>query len=237
MIDQVRVFLDVTAALGAAPRSATPSLPQQIGDRLRERIQLGEIRPGARIRELPVAAEFGVSRGPVRDGFKILERERLIRREGRAGAVVRDFSVEELTSIFHIRAELSALGMRMAAEAADRPAAALAALDQGVDLLRLIAGAPEAAVAEYIQVRRRLSEIINRMGRAHYVARILLEYEREIAAPWASVFGKERQQRSSATWARIVSAIRSGDAQLAEAEGRRIVLESLDELLRQRGAA
>ncbi|WP_337186184.1 GntR family transcriptional regulator [Phenylobacterium sp.] len=236
-MSETQRYLKTTAHLGAGVRRSSPNLAQQIADRLRERIQFGEIKPGERIREVPLAAEFDVSRGPVRDALKLLERERLLRLEGRAGAVVRDFTAEELTSIFHIRADLSGLGMRMAAETEHRPAEALEALDDGVALLRRIAEDPDGAVADYIQVRRRMSEIINRIGRASYLAHILVDFEREIAAPWAGVFGKGRQRRSSETWARIVQAVRDGDTEAADAEGRRVVLESLDEILRLRNEA
>lgn len=234
---EIEPYMRATAPLARVlGGEAQASLPHQIAGAVRQRIQFGQIKPGERIREVPLAAEFEVSRGPVRDALKILARERLIELQGRAGAVVRELSDQELSSIFRIRAELSGLGMRTAAELADRPAATLGALDEGVELLRRIAASPDDGVAAYIQVRRRLSDIINHMSRKTYLARLMLEFEREIALPWAGVFGKERQKRSSEAWSRIVAAIRAGDADAADAEGRQVVLDSLEEMMRRRKA-
>ena len=49
----------------------TQSLPEQIAARLSERIVAGTYAPGQRIMEQTVAAEFAVSRGPVREGQEI----------------------------------------------------------------------------------------------------------------------------------------------------------------------
>lgn len=215
------------------PRAVT--LPAQIAEVVRHRIQFGELRPLDPIREIPLAEEFDVSRGPVREALKILEREHLVTLHGRAGAIVRDPKLDELESVFRIRAELSALAMRMAAEAPDRPEELLSAIEAGAALLARLANDEDAPAAAYIQVRRRLGELIRTLGGAEYVGRLHREIELEIALHWASISDKSRQRASSAAWARIVRAIRGRDVIAAEAEGRRIVLESLGELRRQGG--
>lgn len=212
------------------PRAAT--LPAQIASILRRRIQFGELRPSDPIREIPLATEFDVSRGPVREALRILEREHLITLNGRAGAMVRDASLEDLESIFRIRAELSALAMRLAAEAREHPPETMAAISRGITLLRQLADDPRAPASTYIQVRRRVGELIRTLGGADYIGRVHREIEQEIALHWAAIGDKSRQRSSSAAWARILAAIRDRDAAAAEAEGRRIVLDGLGELRR-----
>ena len=64
------------AASGLSTPAAplTQSLPEQIAARLTERIVAGEYAPGRRIMEQALAAEFAVSRVPVREALRILAR-------------------------------------------------------------------------------------------------------------------------------------------------------------------
>lgn len=55
------------------------SIAEQVAASIVDR-SIGDVyKPGARITEQEVADEFHVSRGPVRDAFRILEREGLAR--------------------------------------------------------------------------------------------------------------------------------------------------------------
>ena len=56
----------------------TQSLPEQIAARLSERIVSGTYTPGQRVMEQAVAEEFEVSRGPVREALRLLEKEGLV---------------------------------------------------------------------------------------------------------------------------------------------------------------
>jgi DNA-binding GntR family transcriptional regulator len=55
-----------------------PSLKEQISQHLRRRILAGEIAPGSPLLEEPLAQEFGISRGPIRDAFLTLGQEGLL---------------------------------------------------------------------------------------------------------------------------------------------------------------
>jgi len=70
-------------AEGSAP---TLTVPEQIAAQIGDRIIAGAIPPGERIIEQPLAAQFNVSRGPIRDAIRILEREGLVRRHMGADA-------------------------------------------------------------------------------------------------------------------------------------------------------
>ena len=84
----------------------TLSLPEQIAARIGERI-IGEVYlPGARIIEQQIADEFQVSRGPVREAFRILEREGLAQLHRNRGMQVTQLSSEEVRDMFEIRAGL-----------------------------------------------------------------------------------------------------------------------------------
>ena len=64
---------------------------------------------------MALAARLGVSRGPVREAFRMLERAGLVRTEKNRGVFVRDLPVEEAIEIFDLRAALDELiGRRLA---------------------------------------------------------------------------------------------------------------------------
>jgi DNA-binding GntR family transcriptional regulator len=104
-------------------RQATPltqSLPEQIASRLSERIVSGAYTPGQRIMEQNVAEEFEVSRGPVREALRLLEKDGLVMILPRRGAQVTNPSIEEVNEIFDIRAMLNGLRDRLIAEGPHR---------------------------------------------------------------------------------------------------------------------
>ena len=86
---------------------------------LRARILDGTVGPGERLREIPLAEEFGVSRTPVREALTRLESDGLARRDGRS-LVVHAVSAEELIQVYDLRINLES---EAAAQAAERRSA------------------------------------------------------------------------------------------------------------------
>jgi DNA-binding GntR family transcriptional regulator len=56
----------------------TWSLAEQIASQLAEMIIKGDYEPGSRVHETAVSSRFKVSRGPVREALRLLEKEGLI---------------------------------------------------------------------------------------------------------------------------------------------------------------
>jgi DNA-binding GntR family transcriptional regulator len=56
----------------------TLTVSEQIAAQVGDRILSGAMPPGARIGEQELADEFSVSRGPIREALRILEREGLV---------------------------------------------------------------------------------------------------------------------------------------------------------------
>jgi DNA-binding GntR family transcriptional regulator len=61
---------------------------QQLADLFRRRIISGQFQPGQRLREVPLAEELGVSRGPIRDTFLQLTKEGLLEAQPNVGVRV-----------------------------------------------------------------------------------------------------------------------------------------------------
>lgn len=85
--------------------------------RLRELIVAGVLAPGQRITEREVAEHLeGMSRTPLREAFKILEAEGLVKIEPNRGAVVSALSVEEVEAAIEVLIGLEAMAAEPACE-------------------------------------------------------------------------------------------------------------------------
>ncbi|MHC9045104.1 GntR family transcriptional regulator [Microbacterium saperdae] len=88
----------------------------RVADWLRDAILDGVRAPGSRLIERDLAADFGVSRVPVRDALKILEVEGLVTLRPRTWAIVREFTAADMTDLDEVRSVLEPLAFRLAAE-------------------------------------------------------------------------------------------------------------------------
>jgi DNA-binding GntR family transcriptional regulator len=95
---------------------ASNNLDDQIAEYLTDRIIRGELKPGERILEAKLAHELGVSRAPIREALRILERKRLVKLVPRHGARVTEISVSDILWLYDILNELYSLVARRAAE-------------------------------------------------------------------------------------------------------------------------
>ena len=86
-----------------------------IYERLKELIIERKLMPGEKIYQDKVADELGVSRTPLVNALKMLEREKLISAVPRKGFYVRLFSKQEMVHIFELREVMEGLAARRAA--------------------------------------------------------------------------------------------------------------------------
>jgi DNA-binding GntR family transcriptional regulator len=79
---------------------------------LRHAIATRRYPPGTRIKEIPVAAELGLSRGPVRDALRVLAEEGLITLAANQGATVADVEADDLMELYALRLAFGTLALR-----------------------------------------------------------------------------------------------------------------------------
>jgi DNA-binding GntR family transcriptional regulator len=89
-----------------------PSHSDHVAVQLRDAIVAGHLRPGQRLIETQLAEQLGLSRGPVREALKQLNREGLVEIRANRGAVVASFGPEDVLEIYAIRATLGSLALR-----------------------------------------------------------------------------------------------------------------------------
>ena len=91
--------------------------PPSVVATLRQPILAGRYQPGTRLAEIPVAAELGVSRTPVRLAFRTLAQEGLLQRVGKRGLDVRAFTEADVLCAVEVRGVLEGLAARRLSEA------------------------------------------------------------------------------------------------------------------------
>jgi DNA-binding GntR family transcriptional regulator len=97
------------------------ALYEEVAERLRARIFAHELAPGAWIDEQALAAQYGISRTPLREALKVLAAEGLVTLKPRRGCYVMEITERDLDEIFPL---LALLEGRCAAEAARKASAA-----------------------------------------------------------------------------------------------------------------
>jgi DNA-binding GntR family transcriptional regulator len=108
---------------------ARMTLHDAVLGRLRDMIVEGELEPGARINEVHLGAQLGVSRTPLREAIKTLASEGLVEIAPARGAVVRKFSEQDVADILDVIKVLEMRGGKLACEhASDETIAAIVAL-------------------------------------------------------------------------------------------------------------
>lgn len=84
-------------------------------DLLLEAIDAGDLAPGSRLREVDLAAQFGISRTPVREALKRLEVQGLVSHEPHHGAVVASLDYGQVSELYALREVLEGTAARLAA--------------------------------------------------------------------------------------------------------------------------
>ena len=93
-------------------------LRDQVLVALRQRIVNGVYPPGERLTEDRLAADFGVSRNPVREALRVVQAEGFVSMVPRRGAFVALPDASTVSDMFAVRERLETLAARLAAERA-----------------------------------------------------------------------------------------------------------------------
>jgi DNA-binding GntR family transcriptional regulator len=223
----------VAFRLFADQSDPTLTVSEQIAARVGDRILSGAMVPGARIGEQELADEFSVSRGPIREALRILEREGLATLLARRGAIVTELSADELRELLEIRAGLFEMVVR---KIAARPIPALLSmLEAGVTRLETLADLPDAG-SDYAETTYRLLILCARQCGNLRLQRMLtalslqtLRYSKLGLASLA------RRRRSARLWREATIALAQGDVERMVALTRQRIEESGEEAIRQLG--
>lgn len=196
---------------------------------LKEQIISGALAPDVRLIELAIAAEFSVSRTPVREALKRLAVENLVLADPARGMVVHAPDAREIEDVFIVREALDALAARLAAHRIT---------PSELGRLRVVVDSMEEAIAtgrrEQVVVANTHfhdviyaaagNEMLERLGRD------LREFVRRFTTlPFAS---PERVDRVLLEHRAIVAALEAHDPEAAEAASRSHLAAARDYVVR-----
>ena len=120
---------DTAVAPAAAPSLSRRALYEDVAERLRAQIFSRQLEPGAWVDETKLAADYGISRTPLREALKVLAAEGLVTMKPRRGAYVAEMSRDDVAQVYHLLGLLEAdAAGQVAAKARDDQIAALRAL-------------------------------------------------------------------------------------------------------------
>jgi DNA-binding GntR family transcriptional regulator len=197
-------------------RPATPGTAQQHAvESLRWLIVAGELRPGGRVNQEEVAAQSGLSVAPVREALRVLEQEGQLTYLPRRGWFVTELRLEDLREIYALRELLEARAARHALPLLDD--AAVARIGEAAAACEAAAAAGDVA-AELAANRRFHFAILEAPGQPHAL-RLIRQLWDSTEAYRAMYYNNPDERRAAnAAHARILAAVRAGDAERLIAE-------------------
>ncbi len=177
-------------------------------------VNLG-FKPGEYLTDIKIADDLGISRTPVREAFRVLEREGLLIYEPRRGWRVYTLSLEDIHEIFEIKIALECLIARKAARCDD--AVLRSKLKEMIVNMRK--AADEGNVESWVELDLDLHHLIfmmaNNQRAMSFIENINDQWNR-IRIGFSARTG--RISRSIYEHEAMVEAILSGDAEKAEKE-------------------
>ena len=191
-----------------APLVAPRKLAEDASALIREQILTGGLRRGTHLVEAKIAGRLGISRGTVREAFKVLAAEGLIQEEPRRGAFVVILSRTDVREIYDVRTAIEGRAAWLIARRGE--ASDLIALDAAIDEIRSAARAGDIQAVRQADLafHERLTRLSGN-GRLHDIfvrsvpaLQTLIDYDE---LPYSSLDGVTAQHEE------LVSAIRSGD--------------------------
>ena len=214
------------APVGHTVRAAPRSLPEQVAEDIGRAIVAGQYRAGERLIETELAAEFGVSRGPIRDGLKLLERRRLIEIHPRRGAYVRALSLDSIADLFNVRLALSTQAVRFMA--LTREPESLELLRRRVTELKTLASDGAATPQDFVFQLTRAVHAISRGSGNELIVELMDDLARHTV--WTTIWREPLHARTPALRSQIamemdtmLNAVESGDAPKAERMLRKVL--------------
>ncbi len=205
-------------------------LADQAAEAIRALIDSGELQGGQRLVEAQVADQLAVSRGTIRDAFRRLVEEGLLRDVPRRGTYVVALGADDVRDLLDLRAGLETRAARLVIEA-DRPEL-LRPLEEALDRLAAAGRSGDAAVVGAADFA--FHEALCRASGSSRLLSVFVRYEAELRTLLRS--DQESLYRAGVDVAddhrRLLAALRTGDPALAESAVREHVEETRDRLVR-----
>lgn len=221
--DHLTLAVEQAMLRGPEWARAAPSVADQIAVRLAGAITLDLLHAGQRLLEQDIGAVLNVSRAPVREALRILERERLIEFQPRRGAIVTAPDANELNDIFAVRGALYAIMLRQLMD--ECPERLESVLAEHVERLRKAAAeSVDAFAVGSFLLNLAIGELCSNLLLADLLRSIALRTLRYVRL--GRVANPGRITRSVGTWRNLHKAVAQRDTEAVL----RIAAERIEEI-------
>lgn len=194
------------------------SLSRRVQVELERLITSGVLKPGERLNEVALAKRLGVSRGPVREAARALEKSGLVTVIENRGAFVRTLTIDEAMDIYELNAVIFGL-------AAGQLAVSVTAA-QVLELQELVAGMDEASAAgdpdAFFALNVRFHQRIMALARNRQAEAVYSDFTKKLLLFRRRSFDRSgNMAKSNAEHRGLVEAVAAGAVDLARerAEG------------------
>lgn len=85
------------------PPSAPSTLTERVAEQIRQKITEGEFSPGQRLSEQALSDSLGISRNTLREVFRVLTKDGLLRHEPNRGVFVAEPNIAAIIDIYRVR--------------------------------------------------------------------------------------------------------------------------------------
>lgn len=187
-------------------------MPEQIANSIALAVLNGEYGPGERILEVELAAHFHVSRGPIREALRILEKSGVVTILPQRGAHVTILSPDEVNNLFEIRRDLMHL---LISGVSPADAELLDDLERVVREMERLAKDPGAAEA-YAQHSMQAGRLLFSACRNEKLTEILQSLSLQTARYTRLGLSElDRRRQSVLGWRKVVDALKKNQVEVA----------------------
>ena len=201
---------------------------------IRDAIMRGEYAPGRALPEVRLAEQLQISRGTVREAFRLLADQGLVETFPHRGTFVAALTPRRAHELYTLRAELESYAVRLVMERGGYSAEARAALRVALDRLRV--DPDEADQFELADADMQLHDLLTRESDHQVLLEVLdsLRLQMRQFIVYTKLMGSD-EEPEHVTHGRLLEAVESGDpARAAEAvrqhihEAGKLLLSKLD---------
>lgn len=204
------------------------SLRGRVFHKLRDDILSGKYEEHEELKEVAIGEELGVSRTPVREAFRQLELEGLIRIIPNKGAYVTGITEKDVRDIYMIRSLLEGLCARWATEHITKEQ--MEEMEENVYLAKF--HAEKGHLEQLAELDNRFHDIMYEACDSKMLEHQLKDFHQYVLRVRRKTLNSaNRGPKSNAEHEQIMEAIRSGDADLAEQLANRHMINAYENMV------
>ncbi|MET7395932.1 GntR family transcriptional regulator [Dactylosporangium sp. NPDC005572] len=170
-----------------------PALGDQLAEVMRDQIVRRAVQPGTHLVEDALAAQYDVSRGPVRDALRQLESQGLVESR-RRGYFVVGLSQRDIEDLYELREAIEVVAVTRAIEAATPEQ-----MKAGRDIVKaMIDAADRSNAADFARADLRFHALLYQMGGNRRLTGVWADYEPVFASLMQLTVEEDRDLHPSA---------------------------------------